>query len=142
MTKCIHGSFHPYQHHPQLQFSVCKDVHQLPNKRESFVGVIDTGFTGFIQLPRKSAHQLGLSMSNKSATNELADGTRKIVPLAEAVAIVNGIPVPGHVQISPAPYVLLGMDFLRKIQRALIVSRSGVYLVDEDYVSSKLSKSA
>lgn len=138
MTKCIHGSFNPHHQYPELQFSICKDVHQLPHNCESFVGVIDTGFTGFIQLPTDSAHKLALSLSNKSASNELADGTRKILPLAEAVAIVNGKPIPGYVQVSPSPFVLLGMDFLRKTNRALIVSKSGIYLFDEDYASSKL----
>lgn len=32
------------------------------------------------------------------------------------------------------------MDFLRKFEKALIVSKNAVYLIDEDYIRKKLDK--
>ena len=99
----------------------------------SFIGIIDTGFTGFIQLPRSQVLKLGLT-ADKSTTARVADGSQRTVPLAEAVAFLNGDPISGLVWVSQLNYVLLGMDFLRKIDKALIVSKNAVYLIDEDYI--------
>lgn len=133
MTKCIKGSINADEHYPQLEFSICKDIHDLPGKRMSFIGIIDTGFTGFIQLPRSQVLKLGLT-ADKSTTARVADGSQRTVPLAEAVAFLNGDPISGLVWVSQLNYVLLGMDFLRKIDKALIVSKNAVYLIDEDYI--------
>lgn len=104
------------------------------------MGVLDTGFSGFIQIAKDDAYALGLSLNKGYSQNELADGTRRILPLADAVVLVGGCaPIAGRVQVSQPPCaVLIGRDSLRKAQKALLLSAGGVYLIDEDYVKTKL----
>lgn len=137
MRTCIHGRIDPVHKAPSLKFSMRKDLH---GTTKALVGVLDTGFSGFIQIAKDDAHALGLSMNKGYVQNEFSDGTRRVLPLADAVVLVDGCaPIAGRVQVSPPPCALLiGRDFLRKAQKALLLSTSGVYLIDEDYVKTRL----
>lgn len=139
MKTCIQGSIDPASKAPYLEFTLCKDAHGI---RKSVVCVIDTGFSGFIQITRDDARELGLSMNRGFVQNEFSDGSRRVLPLADAVALVEGCaPIPGRVQVSKSPCaVLIGRDFLRKARKALLVSSDGVYLIDEDRVAANLSR--
>ena len=137
MRTCIQGRIDPVHKAPGLEFTLCKDVHGV---QKTLVGVLDTGFSGFIQIAKDDAHALGLSMNKGYVQNEFSDGTRRVLPLADAVVLVDGCaPIAGRVQVSPPPCALLiGRDFLRKAQKALLLSTGGVYLIDEDYVKTRL----
>lgn len=139
MKVCIQGRSDPAQHSPLLEFSLCDGLYGLENSKK-FLGIVDTGFTGFIQIPKAKAREAGIVAGVESATNTYADGRQKIVPLAEATVILEGENYHGYVQIDDAPHgpILLGMDFLRRAKRALLVSSNGVYLIAEDHVASML----
>lgn len=141
MKTCIQGRIDPEHKAPGLKFSICKDVHELSANAKNLVGVIDTGFSGFIQISRDDARELGLSMNRGFTRNEFADGSHRTLPLAGAVVLVDGCaPIPGIVQVSNPPCsILVGRDFLRKAQKALLVSTEGVYLIDESRVAATLS---
>ena len=96
-------------------------------------GIIDTGFTGFIQLPLNWGIALTLPLEG-TITVTLADGSKRVVLTAMAEATLLDRTQLGVVQLSPSgDEVLIGMDFLRRFERALVVSRKlGVVLVEED----------
>ena len=98
-------------------------------------GIIDTGFTGFIQIPSNAGVILGffsppLLWSNTSYAN----GTRQLVPLKEVLVTVQGETLSGLCHMPPTANspVLIGMDFLRRFNRMLVVSSTrGIHLMPE-----------
>ena len=101
-----------------------------------FSGIIDTGFSGFIQLPFTQAISLGLS-GESTITLTLANGDRIVNFAARAQATLGGDTSEGMVILAPQKSsVLIGMDFLRRFNRALVISRNlGIVLLDENTFS-------
>ena len=121
-----HGYFNR-QMCPSLRFSVSGS-----NETREYEGILDTGFTGFLSIPLKQAMLLGLE---PHATTRLryADGVSLTKPLARGIIRVGQEERTGLVILEPdADELLLGMSFLRLFNRALIVSRLAVALVDEE----------
>lgn len=114
-----------------LTLHLCGVRHDPPSVEVE--GIIDTGFTGFIQLPLNWGMALALPLEG-TITVTLADGSKRAVLTAMAEATLLGRTQLGVVQLSPSSEeVLIGMDFLRRFERALVVSRKlGVVLVEED----------
>lgn len=98
-----------------------------------FNGIIDTGFTGFIQLPMPHAIALSLPLEGTNVVT-LADNSTQVLLTALGEATLLGRTEVGVILLSmSASEVLLGMDFLRHFERALVVSKNlGVVLVEED----------
>ena len=98
-------------------------------------GIIDTGFTGFVQVPMSVASQLGLLVPPLSQGQvTLADGKTQTVFLKNARVTVGRDAAAGICQfpVSSGAPTLIGMDFLRRFQRMLIVSSAhGIYLPRE-----------
>ncbi len=101
--------------------------------------MIDTGFTGFLLMPIMSAFSLGLTLVG-TGNYTLADNSTSPKLLAMgSVVVANEDPVHGVIVLEPNQCgLLLGMDFLTKARRSLMVSRLGVALVDEDLVQKLL----
>ena len=128
-------------HTAHLRFSL-----HNPKSSDGFQleGIIDTGFTGFVQVPPYLATALRLLTPPLSWGNTiLADGTTQQVVLQEALVSVesetrNGICQIPMAQDSP---ILIGMDFLRRFDRLLIVSNElGVRLVPESDYRKRIPK--
>ena len=113
-----------------IELHLCGVRHEPPGLK--YEGVIDTGFTGFIQLPLAQAIALSLPLEGTN-TVTLGDGSSLTMLTATAKATLLGKSEDGVVLISmSSDEMLLGMDFLRRFERALVVSRSlGVMLMDE-----------
>ena len=124
------------QYNPHLDFTL---VSQRGDRQE-FDGIIDTGFTGFVQIPLISAVVMGM-ISNPISTGavNLANGTTQQVWLKQTIVEVHGEAVTGVCQIpqtNNSP-ILIGMDFLRRFERALVVSSNlGVVLIKEQDIPS------
>ena len=115
---------------PCIDFHLLGVKHDPPGVR--FRGIVDTGFTGFLQLPIEHAFSLGLPLEG-TVDLTLADASKGVCLTALAKLTLQDVTVTGIVMLAPqsdSP-ILLGMDFLRLFERALIVSRTGIFLMDE-----------
>jgi hypothetical protein len=117
--------------------------------------MIDTGFSGFLMLPAEVTRPLGL-VSRGTSDFSLADGT--VVTYRLAKASVTVIPpssdtsqdgtarrsdehleseaIEGRVVLG-GEEALLGMDFIRSLERWLVVGKS-VLLVDDEAIQPTL----
>lgn len=112
-----------------LRFHLRGARHEPPGVE--YTGIIDTGFTGFVQLPLAAAISLALSLEGTTSVT-LADGSAAVKLTAQAEATLPGESVVGIVIIEfHSPEILIGMDFLRRFEKGLIVSRHFVGLVPE-----------
>ena len=111
--------------HPVIKIEVYGVVPQL--KRE-FEAMIDTGFTGFLMLPFVDAFPLGLVLYGTSNWT-LADGSSSPKLLGLGTVIIGQEEVSGVIVLEAGPCrPLLGIEFLRKSAKTLLVTQSGMLL--------------
>ena len=107
-----------------------------------FVGIVDTGFSGFISIPIIQAFPLGLPLYGTTNVT-LADGQTQSKLIAQAKATIGGQTELGLVILEPSSTeVLIGMDFLRRFNCALFVTSNGIALLDETEVQKLIKKTA
>jgi predicted aspartyl protease len=115
---------------PCLKFHLCGGAHDPPGLE--FEAIIDTGFSGFIQLPMQHAFSLKLPLEGTSSFI-LADGSGGTSLTALAHTTFGGKLVLGIVNLTPGSQdVLVGMDFLRRFKLGLIMSKGKIELVDDE----------
>lgn len=115
-----------------LKFHLCGVVHQEPGLE--FQGIIDTGFTGFIQLPIQHAFSLKLPLDG-TVTVTLADGSSTVCLTVLAKTTFDGETQLGVVSLEAGSQdVLIGMDFLRKFRKSVIITKNEVILLEEDWL--------
>ena len=102
--------------------------HQPPGPE--YTGILDTGFTGFLQVPYTVAFALSLPLEGTN-TITLADGSSHVALMVLVEVTLDGRSETGVAILSDSAEVLIGMDFLRRFERLLVVSRSGIVLMDE-----------
>ncbi len=126
--------------HPFVKISVFGLSDQF---KQEFEAMIDTGFTGFLMLPITSAFPLALTLYGTTSYT-LADGTTSPKLLAVGTVELQGDRVRGVIVLesnaSSGP--LLGMEFLRRFDKVLMVSKAGVVLYDEDDLRKALEATA
>jgi predicted aspartyl protease len=87
----------------------------------AFTAIMDTGFTGFLLLPILQAFPVGLILQG-TVPISLADGSTQTKLTCLGMLHFDGETQTGLIIIEPQNAdVLLGMDFLRKFNRQLIV---------------------
>ncbi len=77
-------------------------------------GILDTGFTGFVQIPFLTGITLGLQINPALVgKTTLANGNIQNVLFSQTTVIVNQEPIPGLCQmpVSGNCPLLIGMDF-------------------------------
>jgi predicted aspartyl protease len=113
--------------HPYVEILVSPDG----KKSATQTALIDTGFSGFISMPVESAKLMGLN-AHATAFYTLANGkVSDPVPLADGYACLEGDPfVPGLFSISENTSVVVGMDFLARCSKVLVIAPNGVLIVD------------
>jgi predicted aspartyl protease len=99
---------------------------------QEFEAMIDTGFTGFLSIPITAAFPLAITLFGTTSYT-LADGSTSPKLLGFGTVALEDETVHGTIVLeSKSSGLLLGMEFLRKLKKALIVSSiRGVALVDE-----------
>ena len=102
-------------------------------------GLIDTGFSRFIQVPFSLACSIGLPLDGIN-TFTLADGKSIHMLMALVEAEFAGKKKVGIASISTSEEILIGMEFLRLFGVSLLVSRDAVSLIDEEIVKQKMSE--
>ena len=113
-----------------LKFHLCGVAHKEPGLE--YEGIIDTGFTGFIQLPLQYAFSLKLPLEG-TASYTLADGTQTACLIALAKTTFGGKTVTGAVTLAPGSQdILVGMGFLRQFKLGMIMVKNFVFMLDEE----------
>ena len=128
--------------HPHVKIRVWGLDEQFAREFET---MIDTGFTGFLMLPLVSAFPLALTLFG-TTTYTLADGSQSPKLLAHGTVDLDGEQTQGLIvlEANASSGPLLGMEFLKRSTKALLVGKNGVYLFDDDEVlqdEEKASKS-
>src|SRR5262245_3729704 len=113
-----------------LEFYICGTKHDEPGVE--LTGIIDTGFTGFIQLPLQNAFSLGLPLES-TVTVQYADGSKSVcLTVLAKVTFQDQVEI-GVVVLAPnASDILIGMDFLRRFNLGLFVSKKKIVVIPED----------
>ena len=87
-----------------------------------FDAIIDTGFTGFVQLPEPRAQELGLIPRTASET-QYPDGRIDTIPLAWARVTLGAEVQEGFVHIQRgSDEAIVGVEFLRIFRKILVLS--------------------
>ena len=117
---------------PKIEIGICRDVHRLPEGQIRASGIIDTGFSGFVQIPGKLAAELHLTLRATTTSMTLADNRIVTRQAGYGIALLGGHPEGGVFYLDETfPHILPGMDFLRIFKRTLLVSaRNTVRLVE------------
>src|SRR5580658_1586626 len=116
--------------HPSLKFHLCGVVHPAPGLE--FEGVLDTGFTGFIQLPIQHAFSLKLPLEG-TAQYTLADGSSATCLTALASTTFCAKSVVGVVTLAQgAQHILVGMGFLRQFKMGILMLSNNIAFIDEE----------
>lgn len=119
--------------YPLLRVSVCANSGGL---RRDFEAVIDTGFTGFLLLPLKHAVMVDLEPLNAATSYTARDGKKVPMLLTMATVAIGDEEVSGPATIEMNGHgVVLGMEFLRKSGKVLLVSNRGCALVEEELLT-------
>jgi predicted aspartyl protease len=123
-----------------LKFHLCGVVHAEPGLE--FTGIIDTGFTGFIQLPLQHAFSLKLPLEGTTSYT-MADGNQTVCLTALAKTTFADRMKLGVVTLAIGSQdTLVGMGFLRQFKLGLVVVKSAVVLVDEEELEHDMEKQA
>jgi predicted aspartyl protease len=97
---------------------------------KTYQAVIDTGFTGFVELPLLEMVELGLRTEG-AANVMLGDGSVTTNYLSSASVYLGAQVESGTVLLAEnSSGVLIGMAFLREFKVALIVTSTAVALFD------------
>jgi len=113
-------------HNPVLDFNLYSYREQ--GKKYRVTGVIDTGFTGFIQIPLEFASFLGaMARPAITTTVRLANNALQNGFLVNMTAEVEGECRNDLCLVSlvKGSQTLIGMEFLRLFSRALIILQQG-----------------
>ena len=110
---------------PCISFHLRGAAHKKPGPE--YEDIINTGFSGFIQLPFEKAFELRLTLEGTSEVI-LADGSSKTVLTALGVATLAGMKTVGTIHLSPSLEILVGMEFLRKFKCGLGILKDSVFL--------------
>jgi predicted aspartyl protease len=102
-----------------------------PLGSKTYEAVIDTGFTGFVELPLVEVVELGLKTQG-AANVMLGDGTVVTNSLATADVHLGDQSESGTILLADSSSgVLVGMAFLREFKKSLILTNGAVVLYDE-----------
>ena len=110
------------------------------SKGLEYEAVLDTGFTGFLSMPLMEAIRLGLILHGTSKII-LADGSEGFRLTAKGMIEVGDERKIGVVILeAESSELLLGMDFLRLFEKAMMVSKDGVLLLSEKVLDKAAEK--
>jgi predicted aspartyl protease len=107
---------------------------------QEFEAMIDTGFSGYLMLPLVQALPLALTLFG-TTTYTLADGSQSPKLLAHGHVDHEGDVTEGLIvlEANASSGPLLGMEFLRRSSKLLVLGRSTVMLVDEAPVEAEVA---
>lgn len=115
--------------HPNVKIKIWGLSEQFA---QEFEAMIDTGFTGFLSMPLTAAFPLALTLFG-TTTYTLADGSTSPKLLGYGTVELEGERAQGSIVLeSNSNGLLLGMEFLKGLNKALVLSpKNGVVLTDD-----------
>jgi predicted aspartyl protease len=114
---------------PRLKLSIAG---AFPASNQDFEALIDTGFSGFVAMPLISAFPLGLILFG-TTTVTLADGSNSPRLTAIGTASIGSESQDGVIILEPnSNDVLIGMDFIKKFGRVLLLHPHKPFVVLEE----------
>ena len=125
--------------HPYIDILVSSDG----KASQKHTALVDTGFSGFISIPAVAANHLGLE-AHATTCYTLANGkVSDPVPLAFGYACVEGDSlVQGLFSISEHTSTVVGMNFLMRCGKVLVISATGVIVMNWDEFNAALDQAA
>jgi predicted aspartyl protease len=114
----------------------------LPNTAQEFDAIVDTGFSGFISMPLVKAFPLALVLLGTTNVT-FGDGSSSTRITALGVSSVHSEARTGVIILEPSGRdILIGMDFLKKFGRVVIVhpNMPGIALVDEKLIDQFIAQ--
>jgi predicted aspartyl protease len=112
-----------------LEGAFNRSTAQLGDQSEA---LIDTGFDGFISMPMKEAFCLAVPL-NGWVFSKLADGSTHKKTAAWVRAILTAKEAWGEAILEPdSNEILVGLEFMRTFQLALVLTASNVLLFNDD----------
>lgn len=131
MSGVIAGSYGEHGD-PCINFFLRGVAHPAPGIE--YEGIVDTGFSGFVQVNILEACRLQLPLEGVTSVR-LADGSTKATLTAIGLASLSEdpdeTPVRGTVHLSPSTEVLIGMEFLRAFGKGLGIFKDSVFLLPD-----------
>jgi predicted aspartyl protease len=116
--------------HPHVKVRIWGIAEQFA---QEFEAMIDTGFTGFLSMPITAAFPLGITLFG-TTSYMLADGSISPKLLGWGTVAMGDERALGTIVLeSKSNGLLLGMEFLKKLNKALLVGSRGVVLVDHPW---------
>jgi predicted aspartyl protease len=114
--------------HPNVKVRIWGMAEQFA---QEFEAMIDTGFTGFLSMPITAAFPLAVTLYGTTSYT-LADGSVSPKLLGFGTVALETEVAHGTIVLEPnSTGLLLGMEFLKKLKKALFVGSAGVILVDD-----------
>lgn len=118
---------------PCMKFDLQAENSPIPKR--TLTGIIDTGSTGFLQIPQDIAVQLSFAEPEPRSAVDVGfgDGRSRLCPMVRGYATLGSETKTGSVIVAPGGRILIGMSFLRAFRKALFVSTSsGVKLIPDE----------
>jgi predicted aspartyl protease len=129
------GYFDP-EGNPHLKVKLCGMFNPAGIELEA---VIDTGFSGFLSLPLIQAFPVGLALAGTTSV-QFADGTTSNKLFAVGTVLVGSVSKSGVVLLhESAAKPLLGMDFIRRFNIALVMTKTYILLFDHDWLDQAIA---
>lgn len=124
--------------HPYIEILVSPDGKKIAKQ----TALLDTGFSGFVSIPRDSAKVMGLK-AHATALYTLANGkTSDPVPLAHGYACLEGDNlVQGLFSVSDHASTVAGMDFLIRCGKVLAITPTGIVTMNAAEFEAALRRS-
>jgi predicted aspartyl protease len=107
-----------------------------------FDAIVDTGFSGFVQVGGQARLTVGLLYHQESTLTEVADGRPCPTFLADGFVCIEGAPfVSGLISVMEGYQgVLLGVQFLRQCGMAMVFGSCGVTFISESDIRPNLEQ--
>ncbi len=123
--------------HPYIDILISPDG----KKSAKQTALVDTGFSGFVSIPAASASLMGLK-AHATTLYTLANGRiSEPVPLAHGYACLEGDSfVQGLFSISEHTSTVVGMDFLIRCGKVLLVGSVGIMMMNADELKAGLEQ--
>jgi len=123
--------------HPHIKIKIWGIAQEFA---QEFEAMIDTGFTGFLSIPLTAAFPLALTLFG-TTNYELADGTVSPKLLGWGTISLDDETANGIIVLEPkSTGLIVGMQFLKNLNKALFLSKGGVWLLDESTIDAAAQK--
>ena len=137
-SNMIVRGYYDQQRNPCIKIDICgldRKASDSQVKSIKVESIIDIGFTGFIQLPFRIAIDLSLPFVGTQPVI-FADGPPSVMLTALVrVTLADRTEQVVSLVSKKSQEVLIGMDFLRRFDRVLLVSKRGIFLAEESFLT-------